>query len=231
MILAVLIGTGVFFSIASYVAGVSSQVGSRTTVFAAAQAIAPYTPLTAQNLKPIEVPERWVSGTAKLDLADLEGRRVGFPLSPGTVISSDMLLAPSDLEPNQREIAIDVDPVTGVAGRVRPGDRVDIYAVFGDVPGLPKQVRVLVRDARVVSIGGLQSVQQADNQGVRNEDVVPVTLALSPRDSLSVTYASSFASEVRLVGLPTDVGTNRSGESDTFDARQLGGQAVTEEGR
>jgi pilus assembly protein CpaB len=228
MILAVLISTGVFFSVTSYVASVASQVGSKTTVYAAAKVIDPYTPLSAQNLKPVEIPARWVAGSTKLELAQLEGRRVGFKLSPGTVVSSDMLLSPSDLEPNQREVAINVDPVTGVAGRVRPGDRVDIYAVFADVPGLPKQVKVLVRDVRVVSIGGQQTVQQSDSQGVRQEDVVPVTLALSPKDSLSVTYATEFAAEVRLVGLPTDVGTNRSGELNTFDASELGGKAVIE---
>ena len=228
MILAVLISTGVFFSVTSYVAQVASQVGAKTTVFAAARAIDPFTPLSAENLKPIEVPERWTSGTSRLELRDLEGRRVGFRLEAGTVISSDMLLSPSDLEPDQREIAINVDPVTGVAGRVRPGDKVDIYAVFADVPGLPKQVRVLVRDVRVVSIGGQQTVQRNDDQGSRSSEAVPVTLALSPKDSLSVTYANAFASEVRLVGLPTDVGTNRSRETSEYDATELGGKAVPE---
>ena len=65
-----------------------------------------------------------------------------------------MLIPSSSLEHDEREIAINVDAVTGVAGRVHPGDRVDIYAVFSDVPGLAKQVRVLVRNVRIVSIGG-----------------------------------------------------------------------------
>jgi pilus assembly protein CpaB len=228
MILAVLISTGVFFSVTSYVAQVASQVGAKTTVFAAARAIDPFTPLTAENLKPIEVPERWTAGTSRLELRDLEGRRVGFPLEAGTVISSDMLLSPSDLEPNQREIAVNVNPVTGIAGRIQPGDKVDIYAVFSDVPGLPKQVRVLVRDVRVVSKGGQQTVQQSDSQGSRSNEVLPVTLALSPKEALAVTYANAFASEVRLVGLPSDVGTNRSGEKDEYDAEQLGGKAIPE---
>jgi pilus assembly protein CpaB len=231
MVLAIVIGLGVFFSVTSYVSGVESQVGSRTTVFQAATAIDPYRPLTADNLKPVEVPERWASPTSRMQLSQLVGRRVGFRLESGTVVSSDMLLSPSSLSATEREIAINVGSVTGIGGRVRPGDRVDIYAVFSDVPGLTKQVRVLVRNVRVVSIGGRQTVQRNDaDSGISQTDVVPVTLALEPDDAQAVTYANAFAHEVRLVGLPTDVGTNRSGEGNLYDAKELGGSPRPEGG-
>jgi pilus assembly protein CpaB len=229
MVLAVLIGIGVFFSVTSYVSGVESQVGAKTTVFTAAKEIEPYTPLSAANLRPIEVPERWTSPTSRLELRQLEGRRVGFRLAPGTVISSDMLLLPTSLDPTEREVAINVNPVTGVAGRIRPGDQVDVYAVFGDVSGLPKEVRILVRGIRVVSIGGRQTVQtNGDDNGIKETDVVPVTLAATAKQALAITYATNFASEVRLVGLPTDTGLNRTGEPNQYTAQDLGGRAVPE---
>jgi pilus assembly protein CpaB len=153
---------------------------------------------------------------------------VGFPLTAGTVVTEDMLVPVSDLSPTEREIAVNVDAVTGVAGRVRPGDRVDIYAVFSQVPGLPAQVRVLVRDVRVVSLGGLQTITETTAEGIEESDVLPVTLALEPADSLSVTFANAFADEVRLVALPTDVGLDRTGDVDQFDAGSLGGLPVLE---
>ena len=58
--------------------------------------------------------------------------------------------------------------------------------------------------------------------------MIPVTLALQPSAALSVTYANSFAKEVRLVGLPPGVAQDRSKEKRTFDARQLGGKAIPE---
>jgi pilus assembly protein CpaB len=223
-----LVAVGTFLAVTSYTASVSSQVGSRVTVYRATQPIEAYTPLSASNLEPTEVPERWVSKTAILSMKDLQGRRIGFRLTSGTVVSSDMLIPPSDLSPTEREIAINVNSVTGVAGRVRPGDRVDIYAVFADVPGLPKGVRVLARNIRVVSIAGQQTVTKQGQSGVSQQSVVPVTLALESQGALSVTYSSAFAQEVRLVALPLDVGTNRAREKDTFDAGSLGGKAIPE---
>lgn len=230
MLVALLIAVGTFFAVTAYVASVNSQVGTRVTVFQAATDIDPYTPLSAENLTPVEVPERWVSPSSVLGLDELVGRRIGFTLTQGTTVSSDMLIPSTALSSTEREIALNVNPVTGIAGRISPGDRVDIYAVFGDVPGLPKQVRVLERNIRVVSVAGQQTVTQQTAQGIMEADVIPVTLAVEPNAALSITYAAAFAQEVRLVGLPTDVGVDRADESDNFDASNLGGQAVPEEG-
>lgn len=220
----------VFLAVTNYVSEVESQVGPKVTVYQVSQPIDAYQPLGASNVKSFEVPRKWASPTAITSLRDLEGRRVGFQLATGTVVTNDMLIPSTDLSPTEREIAVNVDAVTGVAGRVRPGDRVDIVAVFADVPGLPKQARVLVRDVRIVSIGGQQTVTVDTEETVGDtKGIVPVTLALEPKDALSVTYAAAFAQEVRLVALPGDVGANRSEEVDEFDAEDLGGKAVPEE--
>lgn len=160
--------------------------------------------------------------------SELQGRKVGFNVAQGTVVSSDMLVAQSDLSPTEREIAVNVNAVTGLAGRVRTGDRVDLYAVFSDVPGLAKQVRLLVRDVRVVSIGGQQQLNRGTGRTTDTQQVVPVTLAVEPNDAMAVTYASNFASEVRMVGLPPGASQDRKGERDEYDARKLGGKAVVE---
>jgi len=229
MLLAGLLGIAVFVLVAGYTTKVAGEVGSKITVYEAKSQIPAYTELSRDNLRAIQVPQRWTSQASRQDLADLIGRKIGFNVERGTVISSDMLLAVSDLNPNEREIAINVDPVTGIGGRVTSGDRVDIYAVFADVNGLAKQVKVLVRDVRVVSIEGQQTVTTNDDNGVGQSDVIPVTLALKPHDALAVTYANAFAQEVRLVGLPTDETADRSGEKDEYDAKQLGGRAIAED--
>lgn len=227
ILLAAVLAVAVFFVIATYVGNVQSQVGSVVTVYRAADDLPAYAVLDESSIVTDEVPERWLSETARVDAEELLGRRIGFNVAAGTLLSADMLVAQSDLSPTEREIAIQVNQITGVADRVRPGDYVDIYAVFADVPGLPKQVRVLVQNVRVVSVRGSQI--RYDEETVAGEQaVVPVTLALEPNDALAVTYAAAFAQEVRLVGLPTGTGENRTGEKDDFDAEDLGGSAVPE---
>jgi pilus assembly protein CpaB len=228
MSLSVLASLAVFAVVASFVADVNSQVGERVTVYQAARELPAFSELDDGALEQVEVPRRWASDAALLQPGELDGRRLGVALTPGTVITRDVLVPPSDLSPTEREIALNVDAVTGVAGRVGPGDRVDIYAVFADVPGLPKQARVLVRNVRVVSIGGQQTVAQDFDATGGQRVVLPVTLALEPNDSLAVSYASAFAQEVRLVRLPLGGTERRTGESDAYDAGNLGGTPVPE---
>ncbi len=231
MIVGLAIGAVVFAVVATYVGNVQRQVGATTTVFRASRAIEPYTPITGADLEPVTMPERWTAPGTLLARGDLEGRKVGFRVQPGTVLSRDMLLERSALSATEREITIDVDPVTGIGGDVDAGDVVDVYAVFGEVAGLPKQARILVREARVVDVGGERSVREdSDRGGIRADDVLPVTLALESEDALSVTYAGAFATEVRLVGLPEDVPAGREREPSEFDAGGLGGRAVPEGG-
>jgi pilus assembly protein CpaB len=217
----------VFVVVVAYVGNVASQVGSTVTVYRAAGDLPAYSTITSELLVADEVPERWLSESALVTEADLVGRKVGVNLQEGTMLTADLLVAESDLSATEREIAIEVDEVTGIADRVSPGDYVDIYAVFADVPGLPKQVRVLVRGVRVVSVRGSQV--QVDEESLTGQTtVVPVTLALEPNDALAVTYAAAFAEEVRLVGLPTGTAEDRTDEQGDFDAEDLGGTAVPE---
>ncbi|HEX8497779.1 MAG TPA: Flp pilus assembly protein CpaB [Actinomycetales bacterium] len=227
MFLAVFVAIGVFVSVSSYVSGVNSKVGPMVTVYQAKKPLVAFTKLSVDNVEAVRVPERWVSQSTLLTSSDIDGRVIAVPMSAGSAVSEDLLVPPSDLSPDEREIAVNVNAVTGLAGRIRPGDRVDVYAVFSEVPGLANQARVLVRSVRVISVGGKQQVAASDDRSLK--DVIPVTLALLPNDALGITYANAFAEEVRLVGLPAGSAQDRKGERDEYTAGQLGGKEVTKE--
>jgi pilus assembly protein CpaB len=229
MVLSALAAVLVFVGVSTYVASVNSKVGPMVTTYQMTKDVPAFTTLSAENTEPVQVPQRWTADNTVLKSADIDGRVTATPMAAGATISSDSLVPPSDLNPDEREVAVNVDAVTGLAGRVRPGDRVDMYAVFTDVPGLPKEVVLLVENVRVISVAGQLQVQTPDAKSLQN--VIPVTLALTSDEALSVTYASQIAAQVRLVGLPPGVAQDRSKEKKTFDARSLGGKAIPEQAR
>ena len=222
MMLAGLAAVALFFVAVSYVSSVNAKIAPTTTVYRAAQDIDAYSVIKERNLEPVEVPERWAADQAATDLKAVVGRRAAFNVSSGTYLGDDMLLPPSSLNEDEREIALTVDAKTGIAGRIRTGDFVDVYAIFGE-DATDGSSKVLVRNVRVVSVRGVETrTQTTSRDELQEQQVVPVTLALRPRDALAVTYADAFAETVRLVGLPPGTNSsNRSGESDKVDARDL----------
>lgn len=224
MVLSGIAAAVVFIGVSSYVGSVNSKVGPMVTIYQVTKDLPAFTTLSNQNTEPVQVPQRWAAANTQLQAQAIDGREIAVPLTAGSPVSSDDLVPPSDLDPDEREVAVNVNAVTGLVGRIKPGDRVDVYAVFADVPGLPEQARILVENVRVISIEGRQTIPSADTDST--QDVIPVTLALKPDDALAVTYANSFAKEVRLIGLPAGVAQDRSNEEKTYDARQLGGTAV-----
>lgn len=222
MLAAGLAAVSLFFVAVQYIGSVNAQVAPKITVYRAAEDIGAYAVIEEGDLESVEVPEKWVSGQAVRNPEDVIGRRAAFNVATGTYLGSDMILPTSSLNENEREIALTVDAKTGVAGRVRAGDFVDVYAVFGDDAATGVS-RVLVRNVRVVSVRGAETrTQTTDRDELTEQQVIPVTLALEPAAALSVTYADSFAQVVRLVGLPPGTNTrNRGEEREAVDADDL----------
>lgn len=220
MILSGVIAVVMFVVISNYVASVESKVGNMVSVYRVTKDLDAYSRLEDENIEKIEVPQRWASQAAQLNESNVKGRVLQVPMQSGSVVTENQLVPSDQLDPEQRELAINVDAVTGIAGRVRPGDNVDVYAVYSDIPDVANQARILLRSIRVVSVGGQQQVSDQDTRDLK--EVVPVTLALNSNDALALTYADAFAEQVRLVGLPPSASQDRRDEQDSYQSGDLG---------
>jgi pilus assembly protein CpaB len=193
----------VFVSISSYVADIRSQIGPLVTVLEVNADVPAFQPVTADAVNERDVPERWVPDGALRDVAALDGMVAVNDLEPGALLQTSMLRPPPEVADEQRELAIMVDAETGVAGKVGPGDRVDVYATFAgdDTPEgqEPPSAEIIVTDALVVDVG-VQTTQIADEGpgGAAQDMVIPITFALPVSDSLVLAYAESHATNVRL---------------------------------
>jgi pilus assembly protein CpaB len=88
------------------------------------------------------------------------------------------------LEDNQRAVTIRVDDVTGVAGFLLPGDRVDVI-LTRDVGGKGNPVNsILLQDIRVLGVGQISNEQRDKPVVVR-----AVTVEASPKQSQKLVLA------------------------------------------
>jgi pilus assembly protein CpaB len=192
---------GVFALVANYVSDVETQVGSKVTVLELTRPAKKNEAISDDMLVEKRVPRRWAPRAA-LDRTQIVGLVAGSDLARNSVLQEGMLISPPDLNEGEREVAILVDASTGVAGKIEPGRIVDVIAAFpaDQDTKRPNRSIVVVSGARVLAVGaprlkggnGAQEAQQDPSQ------VVPVTFALSKRQELRVSYAQSFAADVRL---------------------------------
>lgn len=212
LIVAALGAIGVFVAVSSYVASVRRQVTPTTIALRLTRDVDAQTIITRDIYRAVEIPRRWAPRGALLKEADLSGQVATADLTRGAFLQAGMVEPEPQLAAGQRELAILVNAETGVAGKIAPGSLVDILATYSpEIDGERAESRIVVNNARVIEVGQPQASGGDPRNGepVDPQQVVPITFALSVRDTQRVTHAESFAQEVRLAlarkGDTTDV--------------------------
>lgn len=199
MTAAILGGLVVFGLVANYVGGIRSQVEPLVPVLWLVDDVPVQQPIAESALEERMVPQRWVPNSALRNRSELDGLVAAYPLTAGSLLQDGMVRDQPELEIGQREIAILVDAETGVAGKIRPGDIVDIYATFDEADESARaRSEIVVAGARIIDVGAERTDSDDDGNGFTEQRVVPVTFALTVRDSLVLAYVESFAVKVRL---------------------------------
>ena len=197
----------VFSAISSYVDDVRKDVDPKTTVLVLTRSVPELQPIPLEAVREQSAPVKWAGRQALRDAAEIGSLVPNTPLEAGVELQQGMLVEPPSLEEGQQEISILINADTGVAGKLQPGDSVDVLATFpaDERQHSPASARTLIRRARVVTVGLPRSAARPgtnpqDGTQTANEQqvLVPVTFALRPTLALRLTYAETFASEIRL---------------------------------
>ena len=234
MVVAALGAIAVFFSVFTYLDSREAQLGDFETVLRLAEDVDAYQPLGPDSVETVKVPAMYFDPEVFLsDLSEVETPAdqelvAASHLEAGVYLQRGMVRPQPTLTAGEREIAIMVDAETGVAGKVRRGSFVDIYATFQPRDhGQACAVRVLT-EVEVLDIGELRT-QETDAGGVAG--VVPVTFRLDPQAALRLAYAEDFSTKMRLA-LVSAAGGGSPGSSDfcSQDMDGLVGQESPDEG-
>lgn len=198
LLLSVLCALGAFAGVLVVIGDVNSKVGSEVVAYRAKGDIAPYSPLAAGQFEEVRIPKRWLSATAVTDLGALKDKIALTTLKKGSLLQADMFVDRPQLQPGEQEIAIMIDAATGVAGKITSGAKVNIIATFkGAKDTDPSRSVIIVANARVLGVGKLTPIDK-DSEKKGPSEAVPITFALSTKDTQRVAYAESFAEHVRL---------------------------------
>ncbi|MFE0381532.1 Flp pilus assembly protein CpaB [Streptomyces inhibens] len=203
LLLSVLCAVGAFVGVLSVIKNVESKVGPEKTAYRLKTDVAAYKALDPGQFEKVKMPQRWLPPTAVTDLDQVSGKIAVTPLKKGSLLQDDMIVERPALKAGQQEIAIMIDAATGVAGKINPGARVNIYATFeGKRPEDKPVSKVIVAGAQVIDVGKLTPLEAKDpgstTTGRQAGEAVPITFALGTQDAQRVAYAESFASHVRL---------------------------------
>ncbi|GHG79648.1 Flp pilus assembly protein CpaB [Streptomyces griseocarneus] len=223
LLLSVLCALGAFAGVFSVVEDAEAKVGPEVTAYRLKADIPAYRDLETDEFERISMPRRWLPSTAVTDLAAVRGKIAVTPLRKGSLLQKDMIVARPALAPGEQEIAIMIDAATGVAGKVLPGSKVNIYATFDAKEQGTKPVsKVIVSGARVIDVGKLTPLKRdGDGRGSgattrQAGEAVPITFALGTKDAQRVAYAESFASRVRLALIAPGGGEGVAGGDRTY---------------
>ena len=171
------------------------------SVVVAMAEVAPGMALSSRVLQLATWPQDIVPPSAMTNVQALEGRVAIMPIAKGEPILLSKL-APEGtaaglgglLDPNQLAVTVKTDEVSGVAGFINPGDRVDVLMEMqGSGTGSEHLSKLILQNLKVLSKG-----QVWDQSADKKPQVVPtVTLEVTPEQA-EVLNLVSFQGKIRL---------------------------------
>jgi pilus assembly protein CpaB len=158
----------------------------------------------------VKMPLRYVSSGAMSSMRGVLDRVLAVPVSKGEVLTSARFQYPSEaglafsVPKGFVAVTIPVDDARGVAGLVKPGDRVALLATVSQKTGTDAQTRIIIAGARVLAVGqstgteaqpsASQSSSALGSQSNGNQSGKTVTLAVTSVDAEKVVFAAESGS-------------------------------------
>lgn len=162
------LGAGIFATFMLYTysqekkAEVDKQLGAKTRVVVAKEDIRDLDTIYDNALEVVEKYKSDVEPDSFNEIPDVVGTVAAIPIKKGQTITKNKVLEPGpdtgmaiQVSPNRRAVTIPVDQTRANGGLIRPGDRVDIYAVVDTGKGAAqkREVVLLMQDIIILATG------------------------------------------------------------------------------
>lgn len=152
------------------------------------------TALAEGRIRPRTIAPSSVPPNAVTDPAQLSGKVAASNIADGVVVTTDMFPDPQTrigtvvIPPGKRALALELQPVPGVAGFVGAGDKIDVYGVV-KADGNTPAVRLVLQGVDVLNVNGAGLPAAQGQPGSPN---LIYLLAVTPTDAERLIYLSEF---------------------------------------
>ncbi|MFP5320614.1 MAG: SAF domain-containing protein [Acidimicrobiia bacterium] len=173
-------------AVGTFLAYADATADDRIEVLVAARPLAPGETITGADVElvPVELPSEVRGLFGAVDAA--VGRQVVAPVGRGEFLLASATVVPVEGE-EVLEVALSV-PSSRAVGRLRPGERVDVFSTWGsDVTEL------VAVDARVLEVSGSSS------GGLGGSESVTVRLAVADFDQVEALVHAQAAGDITMV--------------------------------
>ncbi len=192
LILAVAVGLAAAGGIYIFLDGLKKTYvvnGDFVKVVTARQRIPARTQVTVQMLELTEIPARYINERAAVDTNEVIGKIVKSDILPGEQVLRDKLARDKEdsdglsfvIQPGKRAVTVAVNQVSGIAGLIKQGDRVDVFGTF-DVQGQNQEkasfTSLLIQNVDVLSVDQSAIQDAAGGQDAKKAGASEHTITL-----------------------------------------------------
>lgn len=164
--------------------------GQTVKVLSASHTLPAFARLSERDLNTTELPLAYVPRSAVTHAEDLIGKHTLVPFSSGELllfnkVGDEGVTLATAVPEGYRALSLAMDEVSGLAGLLQPGDRVDLYSILGEGGA---QAGVLLQQVQVLAVG-TRSSREKSADGAKAPSTV--TLAVPESESALVLLASA----------------------------------------
>ncbi len=167
--------------------------------------------VTEEMLQAIELPGKYAHPDAVQKRKDIVGKIAGSDISAGEIILKQKLVEQDNstdrmayrVPQSKRAVAIGIDSISGVAGYIKEGDRVDVFATLdvADSSGSREEETYTVLTLQNIEV---LAVGSSFGQSGGDEGGKTLTLAVSPEEASSLILASERGAVRMALRSPVD---------------------------
>lgn len=181
------------------------------TVAVAREKIPARQAITEQMVEFKDLPSNYVNPDAITEKGRVINQVSSSDIFPGEQILKSKILLPNDpsgglalmVEPGRRAATIAVDSVAGVAGLLKPGDRIDALVLLDGVPGQPPTIAsTFIHNIKILAINS----NGGANQGDKTSGSQLITMSVNPAEAQQLALASAKGNIRLLLRTPSDQG-------------------------